>query len=287
MFWGDAEVPTVVPPVEQAVNSCQTNNSCYDYNSNSESFHDSCSNLNDSLGECGLSVGGTGGGRYDHLPKVLKNKQLEQIKQSNKKIIQKSHTKLPNITQDFVNCKYFFLEILKFCIKFLPKPFFPSDYPFFPFLSDYPFPVLSNLIDLKRKWWGEYHTYLVDFDSSGSSNAKTNVFNFDHVQEFNVAVNEEFLEHCLEGALSIEVYGHRWAENHQPPPERSFRIDSWETTRFLFQIRWVRSTRKVGWKATACEIFSRQVITKTNLLKILCDFYFVQKLIFFSKLFYL
>ena len=76
MFWGDAEVPTVVPPVEQAVNSCQTNSSCYDYNSNSESFHDSCSNLNDSLGECGLSVGGTGGGRYDHLPKVLKKQPI-------------------------------------------------------------------------------------------------------------------------------------------------------------------------------------------------------------------
>ena len=29
-------------------------------------------------------------------------------------------------------------------------------------------------------------------------------------QEFNVVITEEFLEHCLEGALSIEVYGHRW-----------------------------------------------------------------------------
>ena len=54
-----------------------------------------------------------------------------------------------------------------------------------------------------------YHSYLVGVGSRGSSNVKTNVFNFDHVQEFNVAVNEEFLEHCLEGALSIEVYGHR------------------------------------------------------------------------------
>ena len=25
------------------------------------------------------------------------------------------------------------------------------------------------------------------------------------------SINEEFLEHCLEGALSIEVYGHRSA----------------------------------------------------------------------------
>ena len=32
---------------------------------------------------------------------------------------------------------------------------------------------------------------------------------FDHRKEFMVHVTEEFLEHCAEGALSIEVWGHR------------------------------------------------------------------------------
>lgn len=29
------------------------------------------------------------------------------------------------------------------------------------------------------------------------------------MQEFNFYVTEEFIEHCTEGALSIEVWGHR------------------------------------------------------------------------------
>ncbi len=32
---------------------------------------------------------------------------------------------------------------------------------------------------------------------------------FDHSQEFVLPVTEELLDHCAEGALSIEVYGHR------------------------------------------------------------------------------
>ena len=34
-------------------------------------------------------------------------------------------------------------------------------------------------------------------------------FVFNHTREFVVPVTEEFIEHCGEGALSIEVYGHR------------------------------------------------------------------------------
>ncbi|KAF5272853.1 hypothetical protein FQR65_LT00449 [Abscondita terminalis] len=36
-------------------------------------------------------------------------------------------------------------------------------------------------------------------------------FKFDHVRDFTVPITEEFLEHCAEGALSIEVWGHRSA----------------------------------------------------------------------------
>ena len=35
--------------------------------------------------------------------------------------------------------------------------------------------------------------------------------NFNHVKEFIVNLSEEFIEHCAEGALSIEVWGHRSA----------------------------------------------------------------------------
>ena len=32
---------------------------------------------------------------------------------------------------------------------------------------------------------------------------------FDHVKDFNVSLTEEFMDLCSEGALSIEVWGHR------------------------------------------------------------------------------
>ena len=50
------------------------------------------------------------------------------------------------------------------------------------------------------------------------------VFHFEHSREVYVTVSEEFMEYCAEGALSIEVYGHRsaglesqakWAERQQ------------------------------------------------------------------------
>lgn len=36
-------------------------------------------------------------------------------------------------------------------------------------------------------------------------------FKFDHLREISVMVTEEMVEHCTDGALSIEVYGHRSA----------------------------------------------------------------------------
>ena len=37
------------------------------------------------------------------------------------------------------------------------------------------------------------------------------MFNFNHTRQFVVPITEEFTDHCSEGALSIEVYGHRSA----------------------------------------------------------------------------
>ena len=37
------------------------------------------------------------------------------------------------------------------------------------------------------------------------------MFNFNHTRQFVVPITEEFTDYCSEGALSIEVYGHRSA----------------------------------------------------------------------------
>ena len=37
------------------------------------------------------------------------------------------------------------------------------------------------------------------------------MFTFNDTRTFTIPITEEFMEHCSEGALSIEVYGHRSA----------------------------------------------------------------------------
>lgn len=60
-------------------------------------------------------------------------------------------------------------------------------------------------------------------------------FKFEHTQDYTVNINEEFLEHCIEGALSIEVWGNRsvgfsrtkgWEVEQQQAKARSL-VDRW------------------------------------------------------------
>merc|ERR1719461_1154328 len=68
-------------------------------------------------------------------------------------------------------------------------------------------------------------------------------------QEFNVVITEEFLEHCLEGALSIEVYGHRSAGFAQ--------TEKWDERRQLAKSladRWSELTRKLEFHVEVHEL---------------------------------
>lgn len=68
------------------------------------------------------------------------------------------------------------------------------------------------------------------------SHDQTNmVFNFEHTKDYTVSITEELLEHCIEGALSIEVWGHRsagfskskgWEVEQQQAKARSL-VDRW------------------------------------------------------------
>ncbi|GBP92325.1 Kinesin-like protein KIF13A, partial [Eumeta japonica] len=70
-------------------------------------------------------------------------------------------------------------------------------------------------------------------------------FRFDHTRDFTVPLTEEFIEHCAEGALSIEVWGHRSAGFSRG------RIGGWEVEqRQLAKARsladrWAELTRKI------------------------------------------
>ncbi|KAH9375435.1 hypothetical protein HPB48_008552 [Haemaphysalis longicornis] len=75
-------------------------------------------------------------------------------------------------------------------------------------------PSLSNFVFCQYTFWNHTEAVvvapIVDTDAKPISPGDTNtVFKFSHVQDFVVPVTEEFMEHCAEGALSIEVWGHR------------------------------------------------------------------------------
>ncbi|XP_053981065.1 kinesin-like protein KIF13B isoform X8 [Hylaeus volcanicus] len=68
-------------------------------------------------------------------------------------------------------------------------------------------------------------------------------FKFNHTKDFTVPITEEFMEHCAEGALSIEVWGHRSAGFSRSKP-------GWEVEQQLAKARsladrWSELTRKI------------------------------------------
>ncbi|XP_077522240.1 kinesin heavy chain 73 isoform X2 [Amblyomma americanum] len=75
-------------------------------------------------------------------------------------------------------------------------------------------PSLANFVFCQYTFWGHTEAIvvapIVDTDAKPASPGNSNiVFKFSHAKEFSVPMTEEFVEHCAEGALSIEVWGHR------------------------------------------------------------------------------
>ena len=82
-------------------------------------------------------------------------------------------------------------------------------------------PSLSHFVFCQYNFWGESEPTMVpptEPDSSDSDDilklgqtSDVSMFTFNDTRTFTIPVTEEFMEHCSEGALSIEVYGHRSA----------------------------------------------------------------------------
>ncbi|OCT81429.1 hypothetical protein XELAEV_18028249mg [Xenopus laevis] len=66
---------------------------------------------------------------------------------------------------------------------------------------------------------------------------------FDHCKEFAVNITEDFLEYLSEGALAIEVYGHRQSDPHRNPALWDLGIIQAKTR--SLRDRWSEVTRKV------------------------------------------
>ncbi|KAL5286205.1 KIF13B family protein [Megaselia abdita] len=96
---------------------------------------------------------------------------------------------------------------------------------------------LSNFVFCQYTFWGHQETVVpvVNNNDLRSHDQNNMVFNFEHTKDYTVSITEEFLEHCIEGALSIEVWGHRsagfskskgWEVEQQQAKARSL-VDRW------------------------------------------------------------
>lgn len=95
---------------------------------------------------------------------------------------------------------------------------------------------LSNFVFCQYTFWGHQETVVpVINDEVLPTTDQNKLFNFEHTKDFTVSITEEFLEHCIEGALSIEVWGHRsagfskskgWEVEQQQAKARSL-VDRW------------------------------------------------------------
>ncbi|XP_074656043.1 kinesin-like protein KIF13A isoform X2 [Tubulanus polymorphus] len=114
-------------------------------------------------------------------------------------------------------------------------------------------PALSNFVFCHYTFWGHGEPIVVapyidpNCPSSGrplNDSFKHNSvsFKFDHEQDFKVSVNEEFIEHATEGALSIEVWGHR---SSGFSPQAGFELENVQAKSRSLLDRWGELIRKL------------------------------------------
>lgn len=94
---------------------------------------------------------------------------------------------------------------------------------------------LSNFVFCQYTFWGHQEAVVPVSNSDLTALNQNMTFKFEHEKDYTVNVTEEFLEHCAEGALSIEVWGHRsvgfsrskgWEVEQQQAKARSL-TDRW------------------------------------------------------------
>ncbi|XP_037926224.1 kinesin-like protein KIF13B isoform X3 [Hermetia illucens] len=94
---------------------------------------------------------------------------------------------------------------------------------------------LSNFVFCQYTFWGHQETVVPVIQSEAPGHNQNLTFKFDHVKDYTANISEEFLEHCAEGALSVEVWGHRsagfsktkgWEVEQQQAKARSL-VDRW------------------------------------------------------------
>nr|XP_058144036.1 kinesin-like protein KIF13B isoform X2 [Dasypus novemcinctus] len=106
---------------------------------------------------------------------------------------------------------------------------------------------LSHFVFCKYNFWEQQEPVMVapevDTTSSPVSKEPQCMVVFDHCNEFSVNITEDFIEHLSEGALAIEVYGHKINDPRKNPALWDLGIIQAKTR--SLRDRWSEVTRKV------------------------------------------
>lgn len=103
--------------------------------------------------------------------------------------------------------------------------------------------ALSHFVFCQYTFWNETEPNVVPAHADdGLKNS--NVVKFDHTKEFTIRLTEEFVEHCAEGALSIEVWGNRSTGFSKCKTGWEVEQQQLATARSLLD-RWSEVTRKI------------------------------------------
>lgn len=103
---------------------------------------------------------------------------------------------------------------------------------------------LANFVFCQYSFWGYPEAVVVPDTADPNVNGQPTTVKFDHSQVFTVNLSEEFMEHCTEGALSIEVWGNRSSGFSKYKPGWEVVEQQLATARSLLD-RWSELTRKI------------------------------------------
>ncbi|KAL9919930.1 kinesin heavy chain 73 isoform 4-T13 [Glossina fuscipes fuscipes] len=101
---------------------------------------------------------------------------------------------------------------------------------------------LSNFVFCQYTFWGHQETVVPVINAETTTRDQNMVFKFSHSKDFTVTMNEEFLEHCIEGALSIEVWGHRSAGFSK---SKGWEVEQQQAKARSLMDRWAELSRKI------------------------------------------
>ncbi|XP_039207904.1 kinesin-like protein KIF13B isoform X4 [Crotalus tigris] len=106
---------------------------------------------------------------------------------------------------------------------------------------------LSNFVFCKYSFWDQLEPVMVapemDPSSSPISKEPRCMVVFDHCNEFSVSITEDFMEYLSDGALAIEIYGHKQCDSRKNPALWDLGIIQAKTR--SLRDRWSEVTRNV------------------------------------------